>query len=677
MAEERKTALLRQTQLLRQTKRGEIQGESAPAISFVNSCLEGQKGSYVVESTFSTSGGESDLYLCTKDSITFIAKIYRLQPENVLPEKRKQLLSFLMGVSEDSYVMPVIDHGIIHERIFDILPFYPDGDLSTHGRFTYSQLVDFIIPALNAGLYEIHQNGLIHRDLKPSNLYIDQNRRLKIGDFGIASIANKNLDVLTVGGAGTLGYRAPEVGLGTAGSYSDYFSLGITLASLYKGAELFENMSEFQIGNMITNKNLPVYIAETRLMDLINGLITMDKEWRFGYQEVLQWCRGEDVQSREKPALQSWSKSYRFNGEDFYEPVSFSQSLAENWDRARDHLYRGLIPDYFRSEDQDLSVIANNIVEREFKNDRDSGLFRFLYYMNNKLPLYWKGIMYKDLTDIADRINADIGTVRQDIVTLFSSRALSWRLKQNKSVTEGHQAELEAIKNIQTLADNGNSEVGYYLFMYQFMSPEKERVFRFNNQVVSDIDSLFHALIADTNSFYQACREFVSNNLFFAFLSYLGYQDASILLKTSLTNSVLDNAGKILSFFDSYVTDKTAVSKFYCMYGPLGHLYWLKHNLNLYSFNGSEAQNLKREIEELEISDQLPLSELSLKFFTLAEYSHQFLQMFHNNINFSVAGIYENKDKKGITARAITAFFHYDYYGQIAPIGFEGFVKSN
>jgi hypothetical protein len=137
-------------------------------------------------------------------------------------------------------------------RVFDIgvadgAPFitmeYVDGeDLSSLlrriGRFPEDKGLE-ISRQICAGLAAAHEQGLLHRDLKPANIMLDGRGRVRITDFGLASLAGE-----VHGGdvrAGTPAYMAPEQLAGKEVTFkSDIYALGLVLYEIFTGKRAFD-----------------------------------------------------------------------------------------------------------------------------------------------------------------------------------------------------------------------------------------------------------------------------------------------------------------------------------------------------------------------------------------------------------------------------------------------------
>jgi eukaryotic-like serine/threonine-protein kinase len=115
--------------------------------------------------------------------------------------------------------------------------------LASDGAQPIGRSLDWLAQAA-AALDAAHASGVVHRDVKPANLLLDNDNRVKVADFGVASAVG--LGSLTEVGTvvGTAGYLAPEQARGEkATPASDRYALAVVAFELLTGTRPFERES--------------------------------------------------------------------------------------------------------------------------------------------------------------------------------------------------------------------------------------------------------------------------------------------------------------------------------------------------------------------------------------------------------------------------------------------------
>jgi Tol biopolymer transport system component len=141
------------------------------------------------------------------------------------------------------------------------------------GPLSSRKAIDYALQVAR-GLAAAHEKGIVHRDLKPENLFITNDERVKILDFGLAKLTRPEGDVgedaptvqvNTEPGQimGTVGYMSPEQVRGKPADHrSDIFAFGSILYEMLSGQPAFRGESPADTMSAIL-KEEPAELSET------------------------------------------------------------------------------------------------------------------------------------------------------------------------------------------------------------------------------------------------------------------------------------------------------------------------------------------------------------------------------------------------------------------------------
>jgi serine/threonine protein kinase len=382
----------------RLTKRSE--GFGLAGRSFV-----GKVATYSVREEIEASGSEADVYVVQEQDSGHkrALKYYRM---GISP---KEEITGILADLDKKHVVQVYETGYKDGRSYEIQEFIEHGSLAD--MVVSSGLPDDrmkeIMQELLVAVEHLHERKVIHRDLKPANIMIRTSEPLDLvfTDFGIAS--QTELSLHRTSDSRTVSYASPEALVGVVGKASDWWSVGVILLELLTGRHPFAGMHEQAINFQLVSKGVvvPNEIEEDWKL-LLKGLLTIDRENRWGVEQVRRWLEGDRSMSvgygstpnQGESAKRHDYRPYQFGGKEYYEPKELAVALGEDWPNGVKNFGRGFLTDWIENEfcSTELTAELKRVMEDEVL-DASQRLSVAIMVMNPELPLLdGKGVFNRD-----------------------------------------------------------------------------------------------------------------------------------------------------------------------------------------------------------------------------------------------------------------------------------------
>ena len=267
-------------------------------------------GRYEIRSQIG-SGGMGEVYLALD------SKLERSVALKILPKQVSADHDRMVRFTQEAKSASALNHPniiTIHEVEHDggvnfIVMEFVDGEtLRQHvadTRMSVSEVLDVVIQLASA-LAAAHEAGIVHRDIKPDNVMLRRDGIVKVLDFGLAKLTEKEFSIDPEGPTRALVNTAPGMVMGTASYMSpeqargieidartDIWSVGILLYEMLTGRVPFTgNTTSDVIASIL--RTTPVALSRIdgdipqRLDEVVTKALEKDRDERYqGIRDLL------------------------------------------------------------------------------------------------------------------------------------------------------------------------------------------------------------------------------------------------------------------------------------------------------------------------------------------------------------------------------------------------------
>ncbi len=264
-------------------------------------------------------GGMGTVFAATHRNNGSTAAIKVLHPEfNRDQDTRSRFLQEGYAANQVSHpgVVRILDDDVTEEGLAFLVMELLEGELLEQRRIRKGgklplaevyELADQLLDVLAAA----HAKGIVHRDIKPDNIFLTQQGRLKVLDFGFAQMKSGFRKEQTATGflLGTPGFMAPEQAIGNRpliDAQTDIWAVGATLFQLLSGEPVHAGESAAEM--LVAAANFPARSITTleahlptKLSQAVDRALAFDKKDRWPDARSMQNAL-KAVPARQVPA---------------------------------------------------------------------------------------------------------------------------------------------------------------------------------------------------------------------------------------------------------------------------------------------------------------------------------------------------------------------------------------
>ena len=259
------------------------------------------------------------------------SKVYAMKQLNIKKIKEDNEKAYQLAINEITFLETLDNPHIIKyyknfiegDYLYIIIEYVANGDLKgfieahkiINKHIPEEDIWNIILQCMGALKY-VHSTGVIHRDIKPANLLMDNNKIVKIGDFGVSALKIndenkkylngkdfKNKEDIQYGKTfvGSGSYMAKEVFIGDEYDHKvDVYSMGVSFFEMcyfhspVRLSEIIDNNGNIKnTFERIVHPNDKNVHYSKELLNIIELMLEEDKNKRKTSKEILEMVQKE------------------------------------------------------------------------------------------------------------------------------------------------------------------------------------------------------------------------------------------------------------------------------------------------------------------------------------------------------------------------------------------------